>query len=296
MDHDRAPPSLDAKNAANAPAVFRATESRGAPKYMWWAPCVRAQSRKTQYFTASATTARQQKPIRVLVTSRSHPFCFSRALLATPRPIARAFFARGSARRVARHPRRGSRATARSGGPVGRRAQATGCHELFGTGSAKGRVGSGGAMHAAMRAGVLTAASADRSSAGTRGVLRDARGELRAARRASRREPRAASRRRPSGRLGHARPRHRARARRARARLPARAPRASLSSRGARRTTRARPTRGTPPPGRPRTTTRRRTRKNEEVVGVEAIPGPAGADAARAPLVFRARRQAEPFQ
>ena len=31
-------------------------------------------------------------------------------------------------------------------------------------------------MHAAMRAGVLTAASADRSSAGTRGVLRDARG------------------------------------------------------------------------------------------------------------------------
>ena len=52
---------------------------------MWWAPCVRAQSRKTEYFTASATSA-QAKTHQGAGDVAVSPFlrCFSKALLATP--------------------------------------------------------------------------------------------------------------------------------------------------------------------------------------------------------------------
>ena len=107
--------------------------------------------------------------------------------------------------------------------------------------------------------------------------------ELRAARRASRREPSRRVPSPPSGRLGHARPRHRARARRGRRAFPPRAHRVRLSV-----ARRAANDEGTSHEGE-----RHRfgaaadddassdAKKNAEVVGVE-VPGPAGADAPNA--------------
>ena len=191
------------KRGERACCFSRDGKPRRAKIRMWWAPlCACAVSKNRVFYSErhdSTATKTHQGAGDVAVS----PFLLLEGTSRDARVrVARAFFARGSARRVARHPRRGSRATARSGGPVGRRAQATrGCPELF-RHRIRERAASdlGGAMHAAMRAGVLTAASADRSSAGTRGVLRDARAaELRAARRASRREP---SRRVPSPSVG----------------------------------------------------------------------------------------------
>jgi hypothetical protein len=176
------------------------------------------------------------------VTSRSPPFRGCIALEGTSRDarvrVARAFFARGSARRVARHPREVLvPPRVRADESVAALRHSEGARSFFGTESRKGpvRSGRGDARGDARRGsprGRTRGGHARRAPPRARRRL-----ERLDARRAA--NPRAAARRHPSGRLGRARgDRDRARARRGRARPPAaRAPRPPLrrAARGERR-------------------------------------------------------------